>query len=134
MRGQRHKHSRNGVGNRCKWRGMHHCCGVCAAAKCTNWPVSPATGLRHSHWFFLRDCSQRYRSSNLGRMRGITTALFVSALLLTAGKAAAQEELTCEDYRCEFQQRLETECPCTGQPNHGPYVSCVAHIVNDLVA
>jgi hypothetical protein len=43
------------------------------------------------------------------------------------------QELTCEDYRCEFQARLEAECPCDQQGNHGNYVSCVAHIVNDLV-
>ena len=34
----------------------------------------------------------------------------------------------------QFQQQLETECPCDAQSNHGQYVRCVAHVVNDLVA
>jgi hypothetical protein len=67
-------------------------------------------------------------------MKATTAALLVSAILMSFGTASAQEELTCEDYRCEFQARLEAECPCDGQDNHGSYVSCVAHIVNDLEA
>lgn len=65
-----------------------------------------------------------------------TVAAFLTSLLLAvaAAPAAAQDEPSCEDFRCQFQTRLETECPCDGQDNHGSYVSCVAHIVNDLVA
>jgi hypothetical protein len=65
-------------------------------------------------------------------MKATTAALILSAIFMSVGPASAQE-LTCEDYRCEFQARLEAECPCDGQDNHGNYVSCVAHIVNDLV-
>ena len=46
---------------------------------------------------------------------------------------AQEEELNCEDYRCLFQQQLDQECSCTEKDNHGRYVSCVAHAVNDLV-
>ena len=48
--------------------------------------------------------------------------------------ALAQEEpLTCEDYRCQFQTQIEEECRCSENGNHGRYVSCVAHVVKDLV-
>lgn len=68
-------------------------------------------------------------------MKKLTAALIVSAfVLLASGSARAQDTPSCEEFRCQFQERLETECPCDGQPNHGQYVSCVAHIVNDLVA
>jgi hypothetical protein len=67
-------------------------------------------------------------------MRVIVAALALSMFVMSGGSAAAQEIPSCEEFRCQFQQRLETECPCTGQSNHGRYVSCVAHIVNDLVA
>lgn len=66
-------------------------------------------------------------------MKTFLSTLFVSAILFSAAPASAQE-LTCEDYRCQFQERLEAECPCDGQDNHGSYVSCVAHIVNELEA
>jgi hypothetical protein len=70
----------------------------------------------------------------LRNMKSLPSLLF-AALLLTfsAGSARAQEPLTCEDWRCSFQERLNTECPCAGNENHGRYVSCVAHVVNDLV-
>ena len=60
--------------------------------------------------------------------------LIAAALLMGSYvPASAQEvEKTCEDWRCEFQGRLSTACPCE-QDNHGRYVSCVAHLVNDLV-
>jgi len=72
-------------------------------------------------------------------MKSPTRTLFASLLLsllsLAAASARAGEEPapTCEDFRCQFQARLEADCPCDGQDNHGSYVSCVAHIVNDLV-
>jgi hypothetical protein len=67
-------------------------------------------------------------------MKTLSAALFASVLLtlVASGSARAQEELTCEDYRCEFQALLESECPCTEMDNHGRYVSCVAHIVKRL--
>jgi hypothetical protein len=64
------------------------------------------------------------------------TASMLFALLVGMGlgtTANAQEELTCEDYRCLFQQQLDQECSCTEKDNHGRYVSCVAGAVNDLV-
>ena len=64
------------------------------------------------------------------------TASMLFALLVGIGfgvTANAQEEPTCEDYRCLFQQQLDQECSCTEKANHGRYVSCVAHVVNDLV-
>src|SRR3569832_1322971 len=67
----------------------------------------------------------------------IISALFFSFLLslltVAAPSARAQDEPSCEEFRCQFQTRLETECHCGDQPNHGQFVSCVAHIVNDLV-
>lgn len=60
----------------------------------------------------------------------------MSALfLLAAGPAAAQDETpSCEEFRCQFQEILNTDCPCDGQDNHGSYVSCVAHAVKKLEA
>ncbi len=69
-------------------------------------------------------------------MKTFPTTLLLS-VLLAAGAAAtsarAQDEPTCEDFRCEFQARLDQDCSCADQTNHGQYVSCVAHVVNDLV-
>jgi len=67
--------------------------------------------------------------------RALLSALVMSVLVLgTTGFARAQdEEKTCEDWRCEFQAAITTECPCAEQRNHGSYVSCVAHVVKDLV-
>lgn len=66
-------------------------------------------------------------------MKSLAVILFVvSVFLLPATPAKAQEELSCEDWRCAFQERLQAECPCTGQPNHGQYVRCVAHLVKEL--
>lgn len=67
-------------------------------------------------------------------MKALTTALLASVFLFMSSGARAQDAPTCEDFRCQFQQRLETDCPCSEASNHGRYVSCVAHIVNDLVA
>jgi hypothetical protein len=68
-------------------------------------------------------------------MKKITYAFLASLLFLSLGStpAPAQEELTCEDYRCQFQAQLDAECSCTEADNHGRYVSCVAHVINDLV-
>ena len=68
-------------------------------------------------------------------MKKIALGLF--ALLVGigfAGTATAQEELTCEDYRCQFQAMIEERCPCDAHSNHGRYVSCVAHVVKELTA
>jgi hypothetical protein len=68
-------------------------------------------------------------------MKTIFASAFMSLLLLASSSAVrAQEELTCEDYRCQFQQQLLTDCDCEGASNHGRFVSCVAHILKDLTA
>jgi len=71
----------------------------------------------------------------VARMKTLIAAAF-SAFILTLFSAAPvraqEEELTCEDYRCEFQARLESECQCTEQTNHGQWVSCVTHVIKGL--
>ena len=68
-------------------------------------------------------------------MKTLTSILFTSLLLaISAGYVRAQDPQTCEDFRCQFQARLQADCACDTAVNHGQYVSCVAHIVNDLVA
>ncbi|MFN2375990.1 MAG: hypothetical protein ABR538_05610 [Candidatus Binatia bacterium] len=64
----------------------------------------------------------------------LPTILASLFLMVSAGQVRAQEELSCEDWRCQFQARLDADCACDGFDNHGRYVSCVAHIVKDLVA
>ncbi len=67
-------------------------------------------------------------------MKTLLTALLTTLVLSTGvGAANAQTPKTCADWRCEFQSRLDADCPCSGQPNHGQYVRCVASVVNDLV-
>jgi hypothetical protein len=86
-------------------------------------------------------CSAAGRAPILPVMKRLLAAAVTASLVfIAAGHVRAQEELTCEDYRCQFQARLD-ECSCEQgpsdegkSPNHGAYVSCVAHIVNDLVA
>ena len=65
------------------------------------------------------------------------TGFFAAFLLLAAAAvvpttASAQDELTCEEARCAFQQMLTEECSCTEASNHGQHVSCVAHLVKQL--
>ena len=53
----------------------------------------------------------------------------------------ASGDLSCEEARCCFQQRILDECQCTApagenpneKPNHGRFVSCAAHLIKDLV-
>lgn len=67
-------------------------------------------------------------------MNTLRTILLSTLVLgLSALPSYAQTTPSCEDYRCSFQARLEADCPCTGMGNHGRYVSCVAHVINDLV-
>lgn len=66
-----------------------------------------------------------------------THTLVLSAILVlpfSASPARGQVTPTCEDWRCTFQERLDQECPCSAATNHGRYVRCVAHVVNDLTA
>lgn len=61
----------------------------------------------------------------------LLAAVFVMGSYVPA--SAQDVEKSCEEWRCEFQARLDAECDCSAASNHGRYVSCVAHIVNDLV-
>ncbi|HEY2773121.1 MAG TPA: hypothetical protein VGK20_03610 [Candidatus Binatia bacterium] len=69
-------------------------------------------------------------------MRSTAAAVAAAFLFIAAGAARAQDTPpppTCEDFRCQFQSDVDTECPCNQMDNHGRYVSCVAHIVKKLV-
>jgi hypothetical protein len=66
----------------------------------------------------------------------IISAAVLSALFLTLSSAApvrAQEEMTCEEWRCIFQEDLNSQCSCDESTNHGQWVSCVAHVTKNLV-
>ena len=54
------------------------------------------------------------------------------ALMGVTALASAQTD-PCEAARCAVQTQL-AQCPCSsdGSTNHGQYVSCVAHVVNQL--
>jgi len=56
--------------------------------------------------------------------------VFISVLLLAAPAARAQVD--CSTARCTFDQAVNSKCSCGAASNHGKYVSCVAHLVNDL--
>lgn len=64
-----------------------------------------------------------------------TLLLATICLALGLGSSARAQDttLSCEDYRCQFQQQLTDQCQCTSVRNHGQYVSCVAHIIKGLV-
>ena len=67
-------------------------------------------------------------------MRKVLLLIAACVALGLSSTARAQETaLTCEDYRCQFQQRLLDECNCSSAGNHGRYVSCVAHLIKSLV-
>jgi len=66
-------------------------------------------------------------------MAGVVFSLGLVIAAATTANAQATE-LTCDEWRCEFQDRVEARCPCSEQTNHGRYVSCVAHVVKELVA
>ena len=59
-------------------------------------------------------------------------AAAVAALLATYSPVRAQDELTCEDARCLFQQEITGRCPCEGNRNHGQYVKCVGQVIREL--
>jgi len=63
------------------------------------------------------------------------------ALFGLGGQAVYAQAPDCEAARCAVQAALDQHCPCLGvptgtaagkKPNHGRYVSCVVHQVNDL--
>jgi len=57
--------------------------------------------------------------------------LFVAALLCGGLGRPALATVDCEAARCTAQDAL-IGCGCPDAVNHGQYVSCVAHAVNDL--
>ena len=74
-------------------------------------------------------------------MKGYVFALGALALIGLGRHAAYAQEPDCEAARCAVQAALDQHCPCLGVPtgtaagkkfNHGRYVSCVVHQVNDL--
>lgn len=70
-------------------------------------------------------------------MKGYVFALGALALIGLGRQAAYAQEPDCEAARCAVQAALDQHCPCMGTTadkkfNHGRYVSCVVHQVNDL--
>ena len=68
-------------------------------------------------------------------------AVAAVALFGVGGQTASAQAPDCEAARCAVQAALDQNCPCVGvptgtaaakKPNHGRYVSCVAHTVNTL--
>ena len=58
-------------------------------------------------------------------------ALLVVALAISIAPVRAQED-SCEAARCAMQARLAS-CNCATADNHGRYVSCVTHVIRQLV-
>jgi hypothetical protein len=74
-------------------------------------------------------------------MKRYLFALGVLALIGLGRQAAYAQETDCDAARCAVQAAIDQHCPCLGvptgtaagkKPNHGRYVSCVVHQVNDL--
>ena len=58
-----------------------------------------------------------------------------AAIVVTFAVVQAGAKQDCEPARCAVQAAIASQCPsCDGADNHGRYVSCVAHIVKQLVA
>ena len=55
---------------------------------------------------------------------------FMTAALLAVPAARALAQIDCSAARCAAQAAI-AQCPCDAD-NHGRYVSCVAHAVNQL--
>jgi hypothetical protein len=74
-------------------------------------------------------------------MKRYALALGAVALFALRSQAVYAQAPDCEAARCAVQAALDQHCPCLGvptgtaagkKPNHGRYVSCVVHQVNDL--
>jgi hypothetical protein len=62
-------------------------------------------------------------------------AMITAALVIGLPALATAGRPDCEPARCAVQTAIAAQCPsCDGAGNHGRYVSCVAHIVKQLVA
>ncbi len=58
-------------------------------------------------------------------------ALLLATLAIPVVSARAQTD-SCEAARCAMQARLAA-CDCTTADNHGRYVSCITHVIRQLV-
>jgi hypothetical protein len=57
----------------------------------------------------------------------------VSALVLSLSAAPVMAAVDCEPNRCDAAVQTDLgNCPCPESSNHGKYVSCIAHRVNQL--
>jgi hypothetical protein len=63
------------------------------------------------------------------------TALVVAGLAGLIGLVAPvrAQQVDCEAARCAAQDAINQQCPCDGATNHGRHVSCVAHVIKQLV-
>jgi len=64
-------------------------------------------------------------------MRYVPVFALSLVVVLTAGPVRASST-DCEAARCAVQQAIADQCPCDTATNHGRYVSCVAHVRNQL--
>ncbi|HEY3189685.1 MAG TPA: hypothetical protein VGJ70_19505 [Solirubrobacteraceae bacterium] len=56
----------------------------------------------------------------------------LGALVLASAPVARADNGDCQEARCAVQNEINRRCHCDESSNHGRYVSCVAHVVNDL--
>jgi len=63
-------------------------------------------------------------------MKLVIGLIAAATLVLVGSPTFAQTD--CAAARCAVQSAIDQHCPCTGQTNHGQYVSCVAHQIHDL--
>jgi hypothetical protein len=58
----------------------------------------------------------------------------VTLFVVGASSLARAANVDCEPARCAVQSALDTQCPCAAATNHGRHVSCVAHVLKQMVA
>ena len=64
----------------------------------------------------------------------MTRLIWATVIVVTFAVVQAGAKQDCEPARCAAQAAIARECPsCDGAGNHGRYVSCVAHVVKQLV-
>ena len=56
----------------------------------------------------------------------------VGVILLGMASTPVLAQVDCEPARCAVQQAIDQNCSCSTAINHGQYVSCVTHQVNQL--
>src|SRR5262245_19267806 len=65
------------------------------------------------------------------KVSGLVGALAMSLVMLSAQGSAAKCDPVADAADIAAAQAAAATCDCNGFPNHGQYVSCVAHAVND---